>query len=135
MAEDYLAWVRQVCPDEMRGRGLGFGGGSRSIMPSKAFEHWFAACLERGFTVPSWPREYGGAGLDRTSVERLKRAMREVGAPPPLSGAGPTMLGSTLLELGTAQQGTPDRGRLVGGAAQRDRQAGAGSPRLIDPSA
>ena len=47
-------------------------------MPSKAFEHWFAACLERGFIVPSWPREYGGAGLDRTSVERLKRAMREV---------------------------------------------------------
>ena len=30
--------------------------------------------------------------------------MREVGAPPPLSGVAPTMLGSTLLELGTEDQ-------------------------------
>ena len=104
MSDNYLAWVKQACPDEIRGRGLRFGGGSKSAMPGGAFEHWFAACVERGFTVPAWPREYGGAGLDRAKVENLRLAMREVGAPPPLSGAGPTMLGSTLLELGTEDQ-------------------------------
>ena len=104
MAEDYLAWVKQACPDEIRERELKYGGGSKSRMPSKAFEHWFTACVERGFTVPSWPKEYGGAGLDRANVDDLRSAMREVGAPPPLSGAAPTMLGSTLLELGTEDQ-------------------------------
>ena len=104
MAEDYLGWVEQACPDEIRGRELSFGGGSKAAMPSEAFERWFSACVERGFTVPSWPRQYGGAGLDRGNAEELRRAMREVGAPPPLSGAGPTMLASTLLELGTEDQ-------------------------------
>ena len=104
MAEDYLAWVKQACPEEIRGRGLGYGGGSRARMPGKAFEEWFAACVERGFTVPAWPVEYGGAGLRRAEVEALRSAMREVGAPPPLSGSAPTMLGSTLLELGTEDQ-------------------------------
>ncbi|MYE13987.1 MAG: hypothetical protein F4X99_20495 [Gammaproteobacteria bacterium] len=55
MVEDYLAWVEQACPDEIRGRGLSFGGGTKAAMPGDAFGRWFGASVERGFTVPSWP--------------------------------------------------------------------------------
>lgn len=102
--EDYLAWVEQACPKEIRGKGLSYGGGSKHRMPGDAFERWFDVCVERGFTVPEWPVEYGGAGLKRSGAKALADAMRVVGAPLPLFGTGPTMLGSTLLEYGTEDQ-------------------------------
>ncbi len=102
--EDYRAWVAAACPQEIRGRGLNYTGGSKNALPDPAFRRWFDACVERGFTVPEWPVEYGGAGLNTKQARALGDAMREVGAPLPLFGTGTTMLGSTLLEYGTDDQ-------------------------------
>ncbi len=93
--EDYSAWVEQVCPEDIRARGLSYGGGTKNRMPGEAFKRWFDACVERGFTVPEWPVAYGGAGLDRSCARALADAMRVVGAPPPLLSLGTNMLGST----------------------------------------
>ncbi|MDP6471532.1 MAG: acyl-CoA dehydrogenase family protein [Pseudomonadales bacterium] len=113
--EDFRAWVEGACPEEIRGRRLSYMGGSKNPMPGPAFQRWFEACVERGFTVPEWPEEYGGAGLDQRSARSLAEAMRTVGAPLPLFSTGTTMLGSTLLEYGTEDQKQRHLSRIARG--------------------
>ncbi len=103
-AEAFRAWVKQACPEEIRGSKFEYQGGSKQPITHPAFQRWFDACVERGFTVPEWPKEYGGAGMDKREARTLREAMRACGAPLALQGVGPTMLGSTLLEFGTDDQ-------------------------------
>jgi acyl-CoA dehydrogenase len=59
---------------------------------------------ERGFTAPTWPREYGGAGLSATEAKLIEREMQALRLPPPLLGFGLEMIGPTLLRYGTDEQ-------------------------------
>ena len=43
--EDYRAWVEQACPEDIRRRGLRYGGGTKNRMPGEAFKRWFDACV------------------------------------------------------------------------------------------
>ena len=65
---------------------------------------WLESCYEKGYTVPTWPKEYGGADLTTIELKILREEMRSSGAPLPLSGHGVTMIGPTLLEYGTEEQ-------------------------------
>jgi len=58
----------------------------------------------KGWTVPTWPREYGGGGLSPEQDKLLKKAMRKLGCRTPLTGHGLWMLGPALLEFGSEQQ-------------------------------
>lgn len=126
----FQAWVKQACPEEIRGSKFEYQGGSKQPITHPAFQRWFDACLERGFTVPEWPIEYGGAGMDKREAGALHEAMRACGAPPALQGIGPTMLGSTLLEFGTDDQKARHLPRIARGEVrwcQGYSEPGAGS--------
>ncbi|HEY6597829.1 MAG TPA: acyl-CoA dehydrogenase family protein [Pseudomonadales bacterium] len=102
---DVRHWLERHCPDELRGTAASFEGGMKEP-PSEAQRRWFDAALERGWTVPAWPRAYGGAGLDADQHRALRVEMAAYGAPAPLTGMGVSMIGPTLLEFGTdAQKG------------------------------
>ena len=91
---------------------------------------WFDACAERGWTVPSWPRAYGGAGLDATHHRALRAEMAAHGAPAPLTGMGVSMIGPTLLEFGTEAQKSEHLRKIASGAVrwcQGYSEPGAGS--------
>ncbi|MEM7018753.1 MAG: acyl-CoA dehydrogenase family protein [Pseudomonadota bacterium] len=103
-AEELHTWVDEHCPQEIRGRKFNYSGGSKHTIKDPAFQRWFDACCERGFTVPTWPEKYGGAGLDKQGVRALNEAFKAFRAPIPLGGLGKEMLGPTLLELGTDDQ-------------------------------
>ncbi len=96
----------------MRGTGSSFEGGAKEPI-SAARRRWFDACYERGWTVPSWPKAYGGAGLDAAHHRALRAEMAAIGAPAPLTGMGVSMIGPTLLEFGNEAQTrrTPAEGR------------------------
>ncbi|MCB1683368.1 MAG: acyl-CoA dehydrogenase family protein, partial [Pseudomonadales bacterium] len=57
-----------------------------------------------GWTVPTWPKEFGGAGLDTAALVVLVEEMRRIDARPPLMGMGTGLIGPTLLEHGTPDQ-------------------------------
>ena len=38
-------------------------GGRNWTFQSDAQRHWLEAMAERGWTVPDWPKDYGGGGL------------------------------------------------------------------------
>jgi alkylation response protein AidB-like acyl-CoA dehydrogenase len=68
---------------------------------------WRQRLAEQGWGAPTWPREYGGAGLSHPQVKVLNQEMEKVGAfnpIPTMAGMGVTMVGPTVLEYGTEDQ-------------------------------
>ncbi|HEY0453829.1 acyl-CoA dehydrogenase family protein [Actinophytocola sp.] len=64
---------------------------------------WAAALAERGWIVPHWPYEYGGAGLSALQEFILQEEMMRAQVPT-VNGIGAFLLGPTLLEYGTDAQ-------------------------------
>ena len=97
-------WVQDNCPSDLLGRRYSFAGGSHQPIEDPAFRVWFDACLERGFTAPDWPKEYGGGGLNKEEARVFYQVLKTLSAPNPLSGSGKAMLGPLILEIGTEDQ-------------------------------
>ena len=70
-------WIQNNLPKEISGRPDGFSGGNKGGTQSSDHKRWFDACYERGFTVPSWPKEYGGAGLDQISYGLIMQELEK----------------------------------------------------------
>ena len=102
------AWLEANCPAEMR-RPMASEddvcwGGRNWKFASTAQREWLERMAERGWTVPAWPREYGGGGLSADEGKVLAQEMRVLGCRPPLNSFGIWMLGPALLKFGTEAQ-------------------------------
>ncbi len=97
------AWLEENCPASCRGPGETPGGGTKAPMTDDE-RTWLERAAERGYTVPTWPAEYGGGGLSQDENLILLEEMRRIEARPPVAGMGTAMLGPTLLEYGTEEQ-------------------------------
>jgi acyl-CoA dehydrogenase len=101
------AWLEASCPASMRTPappGAEVWGGRRARFPSDDARVWLERCVARGFTAPTWPRPYGGAGLAAAEAQVLAEEMRALGCRRPLVSFGLWMLGPVLLELGDEAQ-------------------------------
>jgi len=58
----------------------------------------------KGYTVPDWPKPYGGAGMTPFEAKIWREEMNRIGARPPLSSVGIWMLGPALLQFGSEEQ-------------------------------
>jgi alkylation response protein AidB-like acyl-CoA dehydrogenase len=102
------AWLETNCPPEMREPVRGeddiYWGGRRATFKNAAQKAWLEACVAKGYTVPMWPKAYGGAGLSPAEAKVLREEMGRINARPPLSSFGIWMLGPALLHFGTEGQ-------------------------------
>src|SRR3954467_2284720 len=102
------AWLEANCPAEMRQPLCGekdiCWGGRNWTFQSEAQRQWMEVMAQRGWTVPDWPKDYGGGGLWPDEARVLKEEMQRIGARPPLSSFGISMLGPALLQFGTEEQ-------------------------------
>jgi alkylation response protein AidB-like acyl-CoA dehydrogenase len=102
------SWLEANCPPEMRepvrDEDDVYWGGRRATFKNDAQKAWFEACVAKGYTVPAWPKEYGGAGLSPAEAKVLREEMTRINARPPLSSFGIWMLGPALLQFGTEGQ-------------------------------
>ncbi|MEZ5595823.1 MAG: acyl-CoA dehydrogenase family protein [Pseudomonadales bacterium] len=80
------------------------GGGRRANWPNPESKLWLDRMAERGFVVPTWPKEYGGAGLDKAHNQVLQEELRRINARPAHVGMGISMIGPALLEYGNDEQ-------------------------------
>ncbi len=80
------------------------GGGRRMQYKNPDTKIWMDRMAEKGFTVPIWPREYGGAGLNSNEARVLREEMSRIHARTPLVGMGLSMIGPALLEYGNEEQ-------------------------------
>ncbi len=102
-------WLEANAPTEVRGIELdpesgGNWGGRRPRWDHPEMKTWLDRAAARGFTAPTWPREYGGSELTSEQARVLAEEMRRLRLPPPLTGFGLTMIGPTLLRFGSEVQ-------------------------------
>jgi alkylation response protein AidB-like acyl-CoA dehydrogenase len=105
--EETYAWLEENCPPSQRTQaaaGEMVYGGRNCVFPSDDAKLWLDRMGEKGWTVPTWPKEYGGGGLTSEQEKLLKKAMRKLGCRTPLTGHGVWMLGPALLEFGNEEQ-------------------------------
>ena len=93
--EEARAWLDEFCPPGVRPGGGGSGDDHRL---------WRERLIEKGWSAPTWPAEYGGGGLDNEQYIVLIQELRRARAPVPFGGMGLSLIGPTLLELGTDDQ-------------------------------
>src|ERR1700722_9913761 len=112
-------WLEANCPPEMRQPTRGdediCWGGRNWVFQSPAQKLWLERMLARGFTVPTWPKDYGGAGLSPEETAILHQEMHRIGARAPLVSFGISMLGPALLKFGNEDQKRVHLNRIARG--------------------
>ena len=98
------AWLAQNCPPGARGPGQIPTGSTKIKIEDPDTRTWLTRMAEKGWTAPMWPKQYGGGGLSKEQYIVLIEEMRRIEARVPLMGMGTSMIGPTLLELGTEDQ-------------------------------
>ncbi len=128
------AWLEANCPPSMRGEMAGeeeaVWGGRKFEFKNPEARLWLERVGERGWTAPTWPKEYGGGGLSREEAKILEREMARIKARPALLSFGIWMLGPVLLEYANEEQKREHLPKIVRGEirwCQGYSEPGAGS--------
>lgn len=102
---DTRTWLAKNCPESMRLPCLSEDdfcwGGRNPEWSNEDQKIWLDTMADRGWTVPTWPTEYGGGGLDRAHAKVLAEEMARINARSPLESFGISMLGPALLKFGS----------------------------------
>src|SRR5258708_16404130 len=90
------AWLEANCPPKMR-RPMQTEedtcwGGRHWKFQSDSQRQWLERMAEKGWTVPEWPREYGGGGLSPPEGKKLRPGMGRLPPPPPPPPLPPLLL-------------------------------------------
>ena len=102
--ESTRTWLEENCPPGARGPGEISNGSTKIEIQDADTRLWLERMIEKGWTVPAWPKKYGGGGLSKLEYIVLLEEMKRINARPALSGFGTSMIGPTLLEYGTEEQ-------------------------------
>ena len=101
-------WLEANCPPDMQlpleDDEDRYWGGRNATFNSEGQRLWFERMAARGWTVPEWPKEYGGGGLSREEGRILRGELRALGCRSPLDSFGIWMLGPALLRYGSEAQ-------------------------------
>jgi len=106
------AFLRRALPTDWRGLGALSSEQAREFTVA-----WRAKLAAEGYLTPSWPPEYGGAGLSRLQQVVLTEELAAAGVP--FNGRNDTfsikMIGNLLLRYGTNEQKSYFLPRIVSG--------------------
>lgn len=102
-------WLEANVPASMREpvRGdsdVNWGGRKADYSKNPDQKRYMDRMAARGWTVPDWPKEYGGGGLSPAETKTLREEMKRINARNPLASFGISMLGPALLKYGTEEQ-------------------------------
>ena len=105
--EEVRSWLTENCPESMRTpmpeAETVWGGRNQQFVNPDA-RLWLERMAEKGWTCPTWPKEYGGGGLNAEQNKVLAEELRSINARPALQSFGIWMLGPALLEFATHEQ-------------------------------
>jgi len=99
------AWLDEHCPPTRRRLREGEATPAWGSPEFDAqIEGWKEAVCSQGWTAPTWPVEYGGAGLSDDQARVLGEEMARIRAVPPVGGFGMYLLAPVLLEFANENQ-------------------------------
>jgi alkylation response protein AidB-like acyl-CoA dehydrogenase len=129
------AWLETNCPASMRGSSVtdedsSIWGGKRATWSNPEAKLWLDRMAAKGWTAPTWPREYGGGGLSNAEARVLQQELGRISARAALMSFGIWMLGPVLLEYANEEQKKEHLPKIVRGEirwCQGYSEPGAGS--------
>jgi acyl-CoA dehydrogenase len=131
--EETRRWLEANAPASMRKPPTAAEemcwGGRKAKYPDDV-RRWLAVMAEKGWTAPTWPREYGGGGLSKDEAKVLSQEMAKLRVRPALMGFGLEMIGPLLLQVGNEAQKREHLPKIVRGEirwCQGYSEPGAGS--------
>jgi acyl-CoA dehydrogenase len=101
------SWLDENCPASIRTPMPANeypGGGKNAKYKNPETKLWLDRMGEKGWVVPTWPKEYGGGGLEAAEARILREEMGRINARPAHVGMGISMIGPALLEYGNDEQ-------------------------------
>lgn len=106
--ESVKSWLEENAPKGLYGKVYdpmkAFQGGRKDKGPWPESQAWLEMMAEKGWTIPHWPKEYGGGGLSAKESQVIALELLRAKLPAPLTGFGITMIGPTVLQYGTEEQ-------------------------------
>ncbi|MGC6512646.1 MAG: acyl-CoA dehydrogenase family protein [Parvibaculales bacterium] len=105
--QETRAWLEENCPHSMRTPmpdDESPWGGRNPTFKNPDTKLWLDRMVEKGWTAPGWPVDYGGGGLSKAEESILNQELRRIGARPALTSFGVWMLGPALLEFASEEQ-------------------------------
>ena len=97
-------WIAANFPPALKGRDNTMQAVEGPTELDADEQAWKTAMGDKGWGVPTWPKEYGGGGLTPAEARVLNEELMRVGASNPIGGMGVMMFGPTLLEYGSEEQ-------------------------------
>ena len=96
-------WLEANVPASVRGTGNATGPGAQ-LANTEDMNTWRIRLADKGWSAPTWPKEYGGGGLTIPQGRIIDEELVRIKAPNPSQGMGMIMFAPTLLEFGTHEQ-------------------------------
>ncbi|MGK0338925.1 MAG: alkylation response protein AidB-like acyl-CoA dehydrogenase [Candidatus Azotimanducaceae bacterium] len=127
------SWLEDHCPQTMRSKGTEedwVWGGRNATYRHPDAKVWLDRMGAKGWTCPTWPKQYGGGGLSYEENKVLQQELQRIDARRPLMSFGVDMLGPVLLEFGNEAQKLEHLPRIARGEirwCQGYSEPGAGS--------
>jgi acyl-CoA dehydrogenase len=132
--QEVRSWLEENCPDSMRTPMISdeevCWGGRNCVYQSKEQRLWLQRMAAKGWTVPEWSKEYGGAGLSGKEARVLQQEMRTLGCRTPLASLGIIMLAPALFKFASEEQRLEHLPKIASGEirwCQGYSEPGAGS--------
>ncbi len=94
------AWLASTLPADWGDDGSGMSVAARASF----VREWPSLLAAVGWRCPSWPVEYGGAGLSLIESVVLEEELARVGAPDDPFPVGTTIVGPTIMQWGSTEQ-------------------------------
>jgi len=102
---DVKQWIAENFPRTLAGQNPATVGYAATLEADH--ELWRQRLAEKGWGAPTWPKEYGGAGLSQSEERIITDELSDANAFNPIPNIalmGVTMVGPTILDYGTEEQ-------------------------------
>jgi alkylation response protein AidB-like acyl-CoA dehydrogenase len=103
--EDVRDWIQKNFPKTLAGKNPAVVGYAEELKDDH--DLWRQRLADKGWGAPTWPAQYGGAGLGQREERIINSELTAADAFNPIPGLalmGVTMVGPTILDYGTEDQ-------------------------------
>src|SRR5437762_5877759 len=100
--KEVRGWLEANLPDDLRGRAFAASRADRDEV--RRLRAWQKRMWEAGYVGLDWPVEFGGRGATTVEMVILYQEMARAESPQLVNRGGVSMLGPTLMKLGTPAQ-------------------------------